>query len=733
MTPERWAEVKAVVGAAMETPAADRPALVAKACGIDAAMRHEVESLLAAMDDADSLPGVRDAVAAATASFVAGDEAALRLALERALSRQYEILRPLGRGATGCVFLARERALERFVAIKVLRPDLAGDTETRERFRREARVAAQLSHASILPLYAVGEVGDPDSGLPLWYLVMGYVRGASLAERLRIEGRLSCAESHGILTELADALDCAHRHGVIHRDIKPGNILLDDESGRAILADFGISKVRGATEALTLTGQIVGTPAFMSPEQLLGDREVDERSDIYSLGAVGYTMLAGRQPFADLRPADLLSGRSRGEPPALRTVAPSVPDDLAAVVMRCLESDRELRWSSARELKDALTRAVSTSAGALPETLRDLPSFGPYAVLWVVAWTALAVLTRQSTGERALLLLVAVLVPVGLVLHVWNVGRHGLSLRELACVAFWPPEWWGMWWPRALRRPGDLWARLPRPARLARVALSTFFVALPAMILARPWFTAKGWLPAFDADPGWFAAAEVSLVLITAAVTIGALRWASRRGLTTAEATRVLFGSTTPSPAWSNPRVSRLLTAGSLGVRPPDRDSPSDHRRAIEDVVPLLPSEAATVGAAAAHAARFLLIAIEERDRQLVSLARDASAPELDRLTSRLSALDEAASSDSDERRELRDLVRHQLEVVRRMHTRHELVAEHRARLFDLMRGLWTQLSVLRDAAGSSTMPQICARVRVLCAEAADLSAVGRPEMPTSS
>jgi hypothetical protein len=339
-------------------------------------------------------------------------------------------------------------------------------------------------------------------------------------------------------------------------------------------------------------------------------------------------------------------------------------------------------------------------------------------------------LTRQSTGERALLLLVAVLVPVGLVLHVWNVGRHGLSPRELACVAFWPPEWWGMWWPQALRRPGDLWARLPRPARLARVVLSTFFVALPAMILARPWFTANGWLPAVDADPGWFAAAEAALLLITAAVTIGTLRWASRQGLMMAEATRVLFGSTTPSPAWSNPRVARLLTPGSLGVRPPERDAPGDHRRAIEDLVPLLPSEAASVGAAALHAARSLVTAIDESDRQLVSLARDASAPELDRLTSRLSALDEASSSpDSDERHELRDLVRHQLEVVRRMHARHELVAEHRARLFDLMRGLWTQLSVLRDAAGSATMPQMCARVRVLCAEAADLSASGRPQM----
>ncbi len=720
MTPERWAEVKAVIGAALETPPAERPALVARVCGTDVTMRREVESLLAAIDDGDSLPEARAAVAAAAASLAAGEEAALRRMLERALSQQYEILRPLGRGATGAVFLARERTLDRFVAIKVLRPDLATDTESRERFRREARCAAQLSHPSILPLYAFGEVGDPPSGLVLWYLVLGYVPGASLAARLRIEGRLTCAEAHRILTELAEALDCAHRHGVVHRDIKPANILLDDESGHAMLADFGISKIQGATDPLTLTGEVVGTPAYMSPEQALGEREVDERSDIYSLGAVGYAMLAGREPFAGASSAQLLSPRLRPDPVPLRSVAPSVPEDLADVVMRCLARDRALRWQSARELKEALGRAVGTSVSALPETLRDLPTFGPYAVLWVLAWAALALLTRQSPGERLLLLLVAVLVPIGLVLHVWNVGRHGLSPLELTRVAFWPPEWWGMWWPRILRRPGDLWARLPGPARLARVTLSTFFVALPGMILTRQWLAAKGRLPAVDADPGWFAAAEGSLVLATAAVTAGTLRWALRHGLTVAQATRVLFGATTPSPAWSDPRVARLLTSGPLGVRPPERDDPADHRRAIEDLVPLLPNDAAGVGAATARAASSLLAAIDECDRQLASLARDASAPELDRLTTQLAALDQAFPLESDERRELRDLVRHQLEVVRRMRGRYELVSAQRARLFDLMRGLWSQLSLVRDAGGSAMTPHLCARVRALCAEIAD-------------
>jgi protein kinase-like protein len=719
MTPERWAEVKAVVGAAMETPRTERATFLDGACGADGAMRREVESLLDAIDDADSLPGARAAVAAEAAALTARDEAALRVILERALGQQYEILRPLGRGATGTVFLARECALERFVAIKVLRPDLAADAETRERFRREARVAAQLSHPSILPLFAFGEVGDPQSGWGLWYLVMGYVRGTSLAERLRLEGRLSCAEAHRILAELADALECAHRHAVVHRDIKPANILLDDESGRAMLADFGISKVQG-TDRLTLTGEVVGTPAFMSPEQALGEREVDERSDIYSLGAVGYAMLAGREPFTGVSSSELLYRRLREDPPPLRAVAPSVPEDLAAVVMRCLARDRTLRWASARELKDALGRAVGTSAACLPEALRDLPSFGPYAALWVVGWTALAVLTRQSPGERALLMLVALLVPVGLVLHVWNVGRQGLAPLELARVVCWPPEWWGMWWPRTLRRPGDLWARLPLPARLARGVLSTFFVALPGMILARQWLAAEGWLPAVDTSPGRFAAAEGALVIGAAAVTAATLTWALRRGLSVPQAARVLFGATTPSPAWSEPRVARLLTPVAFGVRPPERDAPADHRRAIDDLVLLLPPEAADIGPVAARTARRLLGAIEECDRELASLARDASAAELDRLTAQLTALHDTSTRECDERHELRELVRHQLHVVRRMRGRLELLSEHRARLLDLMRGLWTQLSLVRDAVGLATTQPLCARVRALCAEIAD-------------
>ena len=488
----------------MDTPPADRAQYLDTKCGSDSEMRREVESLLVVADDAGSIPGVRGAIDAAREHFLADADATLRAALERALGRQYEILRPLGSGGMGSVFLARERTLERLVAVKVLRPDLAEAAEGRERFRREARIAARLSHPSILPLHAFGEIEG------IWYFVMGYVRGQSLAERLRLEGRVPPRNARQILIELAEALDCAHRNGVVHRDIKPSNILLDDETGRAVLADFGISKLAGAGDSLTVTGFVVGSPHFMSPEQGLGAGDVDERSDLYSLGAVGYTMLAGREPFAGASATELALRRLSQDPPPLTTVASHVPEDLAGVVTRCLARDPALRWASARELEHALGRTSEDASKALPETVRDLPSFGPYAVGWALAWSALALGAVRSPRERALLLLVAFIVPVGLVLHVWNAGREGLRPMDIARIASWPPEWWGMWWPRRLRRPTDLWVRLPWQARLVRIVLTAFLVGLPGLILLRHWLAARDASAANGALDTTFASAEAT-------------------------------------------------------------------------------------------------------------------------------------------------------------------------------------------------------------------------------
>jgi serine/threonine-protein kinase len=695
MTPERWKQIKGIVAEALEMPRDEQDAYVAQTCAGDAELRAEVESLLAAAEDTGSFPAARVAIATIAEQSI----------LEAALGQQYEIVRQLGRGGMGAVYLARERALERFVAIKVLRPDLADAHEARERFRREARIAAHLSHQGILPLHTFGEVAG------LWYFVMGYVRGVTLAERLRAEGRLPSGEAHRILGELADALECAHRNGIIHRDIKPSNILLDEDSGRAILADFGVSKIQGGTDRLTVTGVVVGTPGYMSPEQALGSPDVDERSDIYSLGAVGYMMLAGCEPFEGVQAVDLAQWRIEHDPAPLLSVAPSVPKELAAVVMRSMARARDDRWPDARSFKDAIARANVDAVVPLPESLRDLPTFGPYALLWALAWTLLAVRKFSSAGDRALLLLIALLVPVGFALHIRNVGRHGLGPLELARVAFWPPEWWGMWWPRAFRRPTDLWRRLPWPARAVRAVLSVFFVALPFMILMRQRFAAELAQASGSGEPVWFVAMETAIVLGSAAAVVGALMWGMRHALTWGESMRVLFGATTPSPGWNEPHIAKLLAPVS-GVRPPDRDSAADHRRAFEELVPVLPNSARDLGVDALSLLRRLLGAIEACESEIGSLAPMASASELDRLMAQLATIGGESSRANAEQHELTALVQRQLELVRQMRDRCEVLSQRRARLFNLMRGMWTQVSALRDTdAGGQRLRDLLAEI----------------------
>ena len=679
VTPERWQQIKGIVAQALDSPVAERSAYVDRMCSADLELRREVESLLEAAEGTDSFPVVRRAIAATAEQSM----------LESALGQHYEIVRQLGRGGMGAVYLARERSLERFVAIKVLRPDLADAAEARERFRREARIAARLSHPGILPLHTFGEVGG------LWYFVMGYVRGVTLAERLRAEGRLPTADVHRILAELADALDCAHRNGIVHRDIKPSNIMIEDESGRAILADFGVSKVDDGPDALTDTGVIVGTPSFMSPEQALGAADVDERSDIYSLGAVGYTMLAGREPFAGVHANDIAQWRVVHDPKRLSSVQPTVPAQLEAVIARSMSRSRGARYPDARSFRDALARAGEAGAENLPASLHDLPTFGPYALLWALAWSLLAFRKFSSAGERTLLLLIALLVPVGFWLHIRNTGRHGLRARELATVAFWPPEWWGMWWPRVLRRPNDLWRRLPWPARLVRAVMSGVFVALPFMILMRQRFAAELAQATGSGEPPWFVGMEWTLVLGAGAVMFGTIVWAMRRPLTWGESMRVLFGATTKSPGWSEPHISRLLVPAD-GVRHPERESPADHLRAIEELVPSIVEPNGAVAVAARDAARSLVQMIERCDAEIAALRVTASDAEIDRLTAHAAELRSASVGGVPS--ELTALVERQLELVLQMRDRREVVSQQRGKAMNLLRGIWAQLSALDDS-----------------------------------
>src|SRR5262245_14980846 len=254
----------------------------------------------------------------------------------------------------GVVYHARDERLKRKVAVKVLPPELAFREEIRTRFLREAETAARLSHPHIVPIHSVGE--GPDG---LVDFVMAYVDGESLAARLKRRERLPPEEARRIMMETADALGAGHALGIIHRDVKPDNILLEGSRGRTVLTDFGIAKALTSTTGpgtLTATGVAIGTPHYMSPEQAAGDREIDGRSDIYSLGVVGYQMLAGELPFSAPTVPGILLKQITEQAPNLQEKSPTCPDDLSACVMRSLEKEPEARWPTA----DALRRALES-------------------------------------------------------------------------------------------------------------------------------------------------------------------------------------------------------------------------------------------------------------------------------------------------------------------------------------------------------------------------------------
>src|SRR5207302_8601514 len=249
-----------------------------------------------------------------------------------------------GRGGMGVVFNARDERLKRRVAVKVLPPELAFREEVRLRFLREAETAARLSHPHIVPMHSVGEGADG-----LVYFVMAYADGESLGAKLKRRGRLPPGEVRRILVETADALGAAHALGIIHRDVKPDNILLEGSRGRVVVTDFGIAKAlsSSSTGGLTGTGVAIGTPHYMSPEQAAGEREVDGRSDLYSLGVVGYQVLVGELPFTAPTVPGLLMAHITEPAPLITDRRPDCPDDLAACVMRCLEKEPEARWPTA--------------------------------------------------------------------------------------------------------------------------------------------------------------------------------------------------------------------------------------------------------------------------------------------------------------------------------------------------------------------------------------------------
>ncbi len=353
---------------------------------------------------------------------------ALFLAFQAAVAGRYSLERELGRGGMGVVFLAREVHLDRHVAIKVLPTELAAQPALRERFLREAQLAAKLSHPHIIPIHAVDVTGD------FAYYVMTYVEGETLSERVNARGPLSARDATRLLREVAWALGHAHAQGLVHRDVKPDNILIERESGRALVGDFGIAAASGESAHAVLSG----TPEFMSPEQSLGN-DVDARSDLYSLGVTAYFALSGRLPFTGASATQVLAKHVTESVPLLASSGVVVPRALAKLVEQCLAKDPAHRPARADALAEQL--------GVTIEQRRELPAVlrafvkrhgrmdGGGTVLGLIATLVAAVgisaIGGPAAGVGSLLLFVALMPPVFGVAAAKQLLDHGFAQADL--------------------------------------------------------------------------------------------------------------------------------------------------------------------------------------------------------------------------------------------------------------------------------------------------------------
>ena len=283
--------------------------------------------------------------------------------VEEELAPDFQILRQLGHSGLGVVYLARETPLKRLVAIKVLSPMFAGSPEASARFTREGQLAARVVHPNIVPVHRVDSL---EAGIP--YLVMEYIGGRSLAQRLKAEGPLDAPEVTQILAQVAGALSAAHGKGVVHRDVKPSNVLCEEGTGRVLLTDFGIAVVRDNPEEtaprLTPIGQLLGDLGYMSPERLAGEEATGE-SDVYSLGVMAYQLLTGAGPYGDLSVAELTTAHLKGSPLSITDLRGDVEPELAALLQRCLAKTPAHR-PRASDLLRLLSRAAAPAAAAPP-------------------------------------------------------------------------------------------------------------------------------------------------------------------------------------------------------------------------------------------------------------------------------------------------------------------------------------------------------------------------------
>ncbi|MEX2179231.1 MAG: serine/threonine-protein kinase [Gemmatimonadaceae bacterium] len=644
-------------------------------------------------------------------------------ALARALGAQYDVVRILGRGGMGVVYLARESFLERDVAVKVLPGEVAGG-DARERFLREARTAARLSHPNIVPLYTFGQADD------LLYYVMGFIDGETLETRLRREGRLPPDETRRITIELASALEYAHSLGVVHRDIKPDNVLLDRASGRAMLTDFGVAKQRAGLETLTQTGVIVGTPHYMSPEQGSGDRDIDGRSDIYSLGVMAYRMATGRLPFEGSALREVLVQHATRAPIPPTQIIPSLPLDLVTVITRALAKEPAERWPNAGAMREALSPESEEST---PDALREIAGMGVNLCL-ITAGLLEFVFLGGVYGFLTRSEIVGVAVGAGTLPFLAALNAIPAARRfgwgPVWQSLFRQPSWWRSWWPRSLRRPGDVWDRMPREIRYVRslnVLMIPVLITFPNYML----FTMRERFivahPAFH-DSGFTRAVvfgTVALLYTLLGMRMWRLRqWVKRADISKSDHARILREPTAGSTFWSRPHIAALLQPAGGGARapeptPPPR-APADLLREVETLArEEETSPHATLFRDAGLAAAAICAAIAHADEGLGPLARELDPRERERIQSSLDALGAAGPQESVAKAQMRALLDQQLALFRDLGAQQENLSARRAHLYEQLRTLALQLTQLRAAGhleqGAST--QFTTRIEAICRE----------------
>ena len=641
----------------------------------------------------------------------------LRDALIDAVGEEYEIVRLIGRGGMGAVYLARDRALERLVAIKVLPPGSATDSGVLERFRREAKTVASLQHVGIVPLYAFGERRG------LCWFVMGYVRGESLGTRLERETMIDVETTRTLLAQVADALDHAHRQGIVHRDIKPDNILIDDSTGRAMLTDFGIARADSlqAGTNLTQVGSVMGTPHYMSPEQATSEPTIDGRSDLYSVGVAAYQMLSGRLPFDGRSFRELLMQHISVTPQPLQTLAPSVPADLAEAVMRCLEKDPAKRFSDGRSLRSAVGGSAYDDETLSYELTELQHTVARFLVTGVIC-SAIALSVHFAGGRLFTLPSWMFLTPLLIFpfygFQVRDAMKRGYEWKTVRRVLTLPPKWWWFWWPKNWRRAGDVYEQLPSSLKFTRW-LVTGLLLLTAMEFpllawaslgqqtslqtlvpsAHAVYSVRG-LAALEGLPSFAVVmAFLAVLLVLIALSQITLRRATRGlGLGYMDRQRLTY-KPTDSSFWRDPRIQQVFRRDRAEQRP---RTPTEFVSQILATLGTLPPAASETGSSAASAARRLLDAMNAHERELALLEKAAPREQLERLEAEI-VVHESEAGDP----EAVQLLVNQRDALLRSRERMQLVAARRDEAAARLESLWKatrKLATTTDASQSQTV-----------------------------